>query len=39
MRSDWQLVATDRNGFGLLKPFSERLHLPLVATGCDRSAP
>jgi hypothetical protein len=39
MRPDRQLVATGGNGFGLLKPFSGRSHLPPVATGCDRSAP
>jgi hypothetical protein len=34
MRPDRQPVATESNGFGLLKPFSEHLHfhpLPLVA--------
>jgi len=36
---DRQLVATGRNGLGLLKPSSGRHHLPPVATGCDRSAP
>jgi hypothetical protein len=39
MRSLWQLVATHGNGFGLLEPFSAQSHLPLIATGCDRSAP
>src|SRR5207247_6549621 len=32
----WQLVATDGDGFGLLRPFSGPSHLPPVATGCDR---
>jgi hypothetical protein len=36
---DRQLVATGGTGFGLLKPFPGRFHLPLVAAGCDRSAP
>ncbi len=34
--SDRQLVATGRNGFGLLEPFSGLAHLPPVATDCDR---
>jgi hypothetical protein len=38
MRSDWQLVATGGNGFGLISPFSRHSHLPPIATGCDRSA-
>jgi hypothetical protein len=36
MRSDRQPVATGRNGFGLLEPISGLVHLPPVATGCDR---
>jgi len=32
-------VATYGNAFGLFEPFSRPLHLPLVAAGCDRSAP
>jgi hypothetical protein len=34
-----QLVATYGNGFGLFLRVSTALHLPPVATGCDRSAP
>jgi len=34
-----QAVATDGNGFGLTARISRFLHLPLVATGCARSAP
>ena len=34
-----QLVATDGNGFGLFEPLLTGLDLPLVADGCDRSAP
>ncbi len=33
-----QLVATYGNGFRQFEPFSWPLHLPLVATGCARSA-
>jgi hypothetical protein len=36
MRSDRQLVATGGNGFGLLEAISGLVHLPPVATGCDR---
>jgi hypothetical protein len=36
MRSDRQLVATGGNGFGLLEAISRLVHLPSVATGCDR---
>jgi hypothetical protein len=36
LRSDRQLVATGGNGFGLLEPISGLVHLPPVATGCDR---
>ena len=34
-----QAVATDGNDFGLTARISRFLHLPLVATGCARSAP
>jgi len=34
-----QAVATDGTGFGLTARISRFLHLPLVATGCARSAP
>jgi hypothetical protein len=34
-----QLVATHGNGFRLFVPFSRPFDLPLVAMGCDRSAP
>jgi hypothetical protein len=39
MRSDRQSVAIGGNGFGLSEPFSAPTHLPLIASGCDRSAP
>jgi hypothetical protein len=39
MRSDQQLVATHSNAFRLFEPLSPPLHLPLIATGCARSAP
>jgi hypothetical protein len=34
-----QPVATHGNAFGLFGPFSRPLHLPPIATSCDRSAP
>src|SRR5919108_1456824 len=34
-----QPVATHGNGFRPIEPFSASSHLPLIATGCDRSAP
>jgi hypothetical protein len=33
-----QLLATNRNGFGLIAPFPVLSHLSSVATGRDRSA-
>jgi hypothetical protein len=36
MRTDRQLVETGGNVFGLLEAISGIVHLPPVATGCDR---
>jgi len=39
MRTGSQLVATYCNGFRPIEAFSAPSHLPLIATGCARSAP
>jgi hypothetical protein len=39
MRFPRQPLANGGNGFGLFEPFSVSSRLPLIATGCARSAP
>jgi hypothetical protein len=39
MRSAWQRVATEGNGFGLFLRVLRRSDLPLIATGCNHGAP